>query len=198
MPYKGPVANVMHQLAGGLRAAMGYVGAKNLAEFHDKAQFVRITGAGLRESHVHDVTITREAPNYPGGVWICERKKSWIACAYPANRDNHGSRTRRASPGSPRSRAARRTPAAICRAVSFHEARHACAKYSTKSVTAIRISGPHHGRVRAHRAACPRAATQAAPVVTAVMKRGRAGRGGPAPRPDVEAKNVRVRDNQCS
>ncbi len=68
VPYKGPVGNVMHQLAGGLRAAMGYVGAKNLAEFHEKAQFVRITGSGLRESHVHDVTITRESPNYPGGV----------------------------------------------------------------------------------------------------------------------------------
>src|SRR5512143_3897468 len=68
VPYKGPVGNVMHQLAGGLRAAMGYVGARNLAEFHEKAQFVRITGAGLRESHVHDVTITRESPNYPGGV----------------------------------------------------------------------------------------------------------------------------------
>jgi IMP dehydrogenase len=68
VPYKGPVGNVVHQLVGGLRAAMGYVGAKNLTEFHDKAEFVRITGAGLRESHVHDVTITREAPNYPGGV----------------------------------------------------------------------------------------------------------------------------------
>jgi IMP dehydrogenase len=68
VPYKGPVGNVLHQLAGGLRAAMGYVGAKTIAEFHDKAQFVRITGAGLRESHVHDVRITREAPNYPGGV----------------------------------------------------------------------------------------------------------------------------------
>jgi IMP dehydrogenase len=68
VPYKGPVGNVMHQLAGGLRAAMGYVGAKNIAEFHSKAEFVRITGAGLRESHVHDVTITRESPNYPGGV----------------------------------------------------------------------------------------------------------------------------------
>src|SRR3569832_642552 len=68
VPYKGPVANVMHQLAGGLRAAMGYVGARNIGEFHQKAQFVRITGAGLRESHVHDVTITREAPNYPGGA----------------------------------------------------------------------------------------------------------------------------------
>jgi IMP dehydrogenase len=65
VPYKGPVANVVHQLVGGLRAAMGYVGARNLAEFHDKAQFVRISGAGLRESHVHDVTITRESPNYP-------------------------------------------------------------------------------------------------------------------------------------
>jgi len=65
VPYKGPVANVLHQLTGGLRAAMGYVGAKNLAEFHAKAEFVRISGAGLRESHVHDVTITRESPNYP-------------------------------------------------------------------------------------------------------------------------------------
>jgi IMP dehydrogenase len=66
VPYKGAVANVLHQLAGGLRAAMGYVGAKDLGEFHDKAEFVRISGAGLRESHVHDVTITRESPNYPG------------------------------------------------------------------------------------------------------------------------------------
>jgi IMP dehydrogenase len=66
--YKGPVANVLHQLTGGLRAAMGYVGAKNLDEFHDKAEFVRISGAGLRESHVHDVTITRESPNYPSRV----------------------------------------------------------------------------------------------------------------------------------
>jgi propanediol dehydratase large subunit len=49
----------------GDRAAMGYVGAKDMKDLHDKAQFVRITGAGLRESHVHDVTITREAPNYP-------------------------------------------------------------------------------------------------------------------------------------
>ncbi|MBY0383476.1 MAG: IMP dehydrogenase [Xanthobacteraceae bacterium] len=67
VPYKGPVAAVLHQLAGGLRAAMGYVGAKTLNDFHAKAEFVRITGAGLRESHVHDVTITRESPNYPGG-----------------------------------------------------------------------------------------------------------------------------------
>jgi IMP dehydrogenase len=66
VPFKGPLANVIHQLAGGLRAAMGYVGAKNLAELREKAVFVRISGAGHRESHVHDVTITRESPNYPG------------------------------------------------------------------------------------------------------------------------------------
>jgi len=66
--YKGPVANVLHQLSGGLRAALGYVGAKDLGEFHAKAEFVRISGAGLRESHVHDVTITRESPNYPSRV----------------------------------------------------------------------------------------------------------------------------------
>ena len=66
--YKGPVAAVLHQLAGGLRAAMGYVGGKDLVEFRDRARFVRISSAGLRESHVHDVTITRESPNYPGGI----------------------------------------------------------------------------------------------------------------------------------
>ena len=65
VPYKGAAATVLHQLVGGLRAAMGYVGAKTIKEFHDKAQFTRITGAGMRESHVHDVTITRESPNYP-------------------------------------------------------------------------------------------------------------------------------------
>jgi IMP dehydrogenase len=68
VPYKGAAATVLHQLSGGLRAAMGYVGAKNLAEMHSKAEFIRITGAGLRESHVHDVTITRESPNYPSRV----------------------------------------------------------------------------------------------------------------------------------
>ncbi len=68
VPYKGPVGSVVHQIIGGLRAAMGYTGCRTIAEFHNKAQFVRITGAGLRESHVHDVTVTREAPNYhPGG-----------------------------------------------------------------------------------------------------------------------------------
>jgi len=56
---------VLHQLVGGLRAAMGYVGARTLDDLHAKAQFVRISAAGLRESHVHDVTITRESPNYP-------------------------------------------------------------------------------------------------------------------------------------
>jgi IMP dehydrogenase len=64
VPYKGPVGAVLHQLVGGLRAAMGYVGAADLAELRDKAQFIRITSAGMRESHVHDVMITREAPNY--------------------------------------------------------------------------------------------------------------------------------------
>ena len=66
VPYKGAASTVLHQLAGGLRAAMGYVGAKDLDELHKKAEFVRISSAGLRESHVHDVTITRESPNYPG------------------------------------------------------------------------------------------------------------------------------------
>lgn len=64
VPYKGPVGAVLHQLVGGLRAAMGYVGAADLGEFRNKAQFIRITSAGMRESHVHDVMITREAPNY--------------------------------------------------------------------------------------------------------------------------------------
>ena len=65
VPYKGPAANVVHQLIGGLRAAMGYTGSADLRAFRANARFVRITGAGLRESHVHDVMITREAPNYP-------------------------------------------------------------------------------------------------------------------------------------
>jgi len=65
VPYKGPAANVLHQLTGGLRAAMGYVGAHTVAEFQHKAEFVRVSSAGLRESHVHDVVVTRESPNYP-------------------------------------------------------------------------------------------------------------------------------------
>ncbi len=68
VPYKGPVAGVLHQLAGGLRAAMGYVGARTLTDLQQRATFVRISNAGLRESHTHDVTITRESPNYPGGM----------------------------------------------------------------------------------------------------------------------------------
>ncbi|MEA3029895.1 MAG: dehydrogenase [Sphingomonadales bacterium] len=63
--YKGHAADVIHQLVGGVKAAMGYTGAATIAELQAKARFVRITNAGLRESHVHDVTITREAPNYP-------------------------------------------------------------------------------------------------------------------------------------
>ncbi|GAA0733201.1 IMP dehydrogenase [Sphingomonas sp. ABOLD] len=65
VPYKGPARDVIHQLVGGVKASMGYVGAATLPEFQKKARFVRITNAGLKESHVHDVTITREAPNYP-------------------------------------------------------------------------------------------------------------------------------------
>jgi IMP dehydrogenase len=65
--FKGPVEPILHQLIGGLRAAMGYTGSKTLADLRKNARFVRISGAGLRESHVHDVAITREAPNYPLG-----------------------------------------------------------------------------------------------------------------------------------
>ncbi|MEM1379413.1 MAG: IMP dehydrogenase [Pseudomonadota bacterium] len=65
VPFKGPIGPILHQMVGGIRASMGYVGAPNLAEMVARARFVRITGAGLRESHVHDVSITREAPNYP-------------------------------------------------------------------------------------------------------------------------------------
>jgi IMP dehydrogenase len=64
VPYKGHVRDVIHQLVGGVKAAMGYTGAATIAELQKRAQFVRITNAGLRESHVHDVSITREAPNY--------------------------------------------------------------------------------------------------------------------------------------
>jgi IMP dehydrogenase len=67
VPYRGPVAPILYQLAGGLRAAMGYVGAATIPDYQKKSTFVRITNAGLRESHVHDVTITRESPNYPTG-----------------------------------------------------------------------------------------------------------------------------------
>ncbi|HEX8443711.1 MAG TPA: IMP dehydrogenase [Allosphingosinicella sp.] len=65
VPYKGHAKDVVHQLVGGVKAAMGYTGSATIADLQERAEFVRITGAGLRESHVHDVAITREAPNYP-------------------------------------------------------------------------------------------------------------------------------------
>ncbi|KEO91614.1 inosine-5-monophosphate dehydrogenase [Erythrobacter longus] len=65
VPFKGPAADVIHQLVGGVKAAMGYTGSETIADLQKRAQFVRITNAGLSESHVHDVAITREAPNYP-------------------------------------------------------------------------------------------------------------------------------------
>jgi IMP dehydrogenase len=65
VPYKGPVRDIIHQLVGGVKAAMGYTGSATIAELQNRARFVRITNAGLSESHVHDVAITREAPNYP-------------------------------------------------------------------------------------------------------------------------------------
>ncbi|MCZ8369319.1 MAG: IMP dehydrogenase [Porphyrobacter sp.] len=65
VPFKGPAADVVHQLVGGIKAAMGYTGSATITDLQKRAQFVRITNAGLSESHVHDVAITREAPNYP-------------------------------------------------------------------------------------------------------------------------------------
>jgi len=64
VPYKGAAGTVLHQLNGGLRAAMGYTGNATIKEFQENAEFVRISSAGLSESHVHDVQITRESPNY--------------------------------------------------------------------------------------------------------------------------------------
>jgi IMP dehydrogenase len=64
VPYKGPASEVIYQLVGGLRSGMGYCGTGNLRDLQTKSHFVRITGGGLRESHPHDVAITREAPNY--------------------------------------------------------------------------------------------------------------------------------------
>jgi IMP dehydrogenase len=64
VPYRGSLSNSVHQLLGGLRSGMGYCGAATLAELREKARFVRISVAGLQESHVHDVIITKEAPNY--------------------------------------------------------------------------------------------------------------------------------------
>jgi IMP dehydrogenase len=64
VPYSGPLTNIVYQLLGGLRAGMGYCGVRDIDELKSKTQFVRITNAGLRESHPHDVTITKQAPNY--------------------------------------------------------------------------------------------------------------------------------------
>ena len=64
VPYRGPVRNTIHQLMGGLRASMGYCGAKNINQFHKNAEFVRISNAGVRENHPHEVRIVKEAPNY--------------------------------------------------------------------------------------------------------------------------------------
>ena len=70
VPYKGPVSNVVQQLVGGLRSAMGYTGSATIADLQERTSFVRITNSGLRESHVHDVAMTREPPNYhPGREW---------------------------------------------------------------------------------------------------------------------------------
>jgi IMP dehydrogenase len=68
VPYKGPIASVLHQLVGGLRAAMGYTGCATIEEFQRDTEFIRVSGSGVRESHTHDVAITRESPNYPGGL----------------------------------------------------------------------------------------------------------------------------------
>jgi IMP dehydrogenase len=64
VPYKGSVVAILYQMAGGLRASMGYCGCATIADMHARAEFVEITAAGIRESHVHDVQITKEAPNY--------------------------------------------------------------------------------------------------------------------------------------
>jgi IMP dehydrogenase len=64
VPYKGSIQSIIHQILGGLRSCMGYTGSKTIALLHKKAEFVQVTNAGMRESHVHDVSITKQAPNY--------------------------------------------------------------------------------------------------------------------------------------
>jgi IMP dehydrogenase len=64
VPFKGEVQEILHQLVGGVRSSMGYCGAKSIKEFSKKAKFIRITGAGMKESHPHDINITKESPNY--------------------------------------------------------------------------------------------------------------------------------------
>ena len=68
VPYRGPLADTGDQMMGGVKSGMGYTGCKDSEELHNKAQFVRITGAGLKESHPHDIQITKEAPNYSATV----------------------------------------------------------------------------------------------------------------------------------
>jgi len=68
VPFKGPLSTVLYQLVGGLRAAMGYTGNSTISDMKSKCEFLRITGSGMRESHVHDVDITRQSPNYPGTI----------------------------------------------------------------------------------------------------------------------------------
>ena len=65
VPYKGPVSAIIHQLMGGVRSSMGYAGCASVSEMRTKPEFIRVTSAGMSESHVHDVSITKEAPNYP-------------------------------------------------------------------------------------------------------------------------------------
>ena len=68
VPYKGPRADTVYQLRGGLRSGMGYCGCKTIPELQERGRFIRITGAGLKESHPHDINITKEAPNYSANV----------------------------------------------------------------------------------------------------------------------------------
>ncbi|MBQ1414139.1 MAG: IMP dehydrogenase, partial [Clostridia bacterium] len=68
VPYKGPLADTVYQMMGGLRSGMGYCGCQTIEDLHRKAQFIRITGAGLKESHPHDISITKEAPNYSSNM----------------------------------------------------------------------------------------------------------------------------------
>ena len=68
VPYKGPAAAVIHQLVGGLRAAMGYTGCRSIAAMQSECEFVRVTSASISEGHIHDIAVTREAPNYRTGV----------------------------------------------------------------------------------------------------------------------------------
>ena len=68
VPYKGPLEPIIHQLVGGLKSSMGYTGSKDIENFQSRVEFVRITSAGLRESHVHDIDVTRESPNYPTNI----------------------------------------------------------------------------------------------------------------------------------